>query len=335
MTPEDIRTVEEKAWEIRNPVEIRFGMSEDGRTSELEVFLNALTRRVEKIRYRREDLPEGAPPSIKLPRGVEFLSVPTGVELPPFMELIEVLSGHDAAGPDPLAEPHRERIDAITAVCPLRLHIARKCPHCPAAVSRWSRIAAAGAHIRLSVIETDLFPELTKSDNVRAVPALVFDASLRWTGNPRPDEVLPVLADQDPARLGDTALESMIRDGEAAGLARMMIRREQIFPAIFDLLTHPKWPTRLGAMVVMETLAEEDPELAASAVDPLMKRFAGLENAAKGDVLYVMGETGTGTAIRFIETAASETDDEELKAAAGEAILRIRERAATPKEKIP
>lgn len=332
MTPEDIDVIEQKAAAVAGGIAIRLAASDDERTDVLETFLKELSSRIDAVRYRKEDLPQGAPPAIKLPAGVEFHSVPTGRELPPFMDLLEALANAGSDAPETVAADHRQHLDALTSTCPLRLHIARGCPHCPKAVALWTRIAAASPYLRLSVVESDLFPEISRSDKVRAVPTLVFDATLRWTGMARPEDVLPVLADQDPARLDAAALESLIRDGEAAELARMMSRRQRIFPALFDLLTHPKWPTRLGAMVVLETLAAEDPVLAGEAVDPLVARYGTLDDQAKGDVLYTIGETAGDRLLPFLTAAGAETNNQELRNAADEAMDRIRERSAAKRK---
>ncbi|MFZ7125200.1 MAG: thioredoxin family protein [Desulfobacterales bacterium] len=333
MTPEETGFIDQAAARITTPVEIRLAASGDGRAGEMETFLRALSRRLEHVRFRREDLPEGSPSAMKLPGGVEFLTVPGGAELPPFLESLAWIASNGQG--EKLPSAHRNLLDRLSVPCALRLHISRKCPHCPAAVSLWTRIALATSHLRLSVIEAERYPEIVQRDKVRSVPTLVFDDVLRWTGKALPEAVLPALADQDPARLGADALEDIIREGQAAGLARMMSTHRRIFPALLDLLTHPKWPTRLGAMVVMETLAEENPGLAGEAAAQLLERYKNLDAQVKGDVLYLLGEAGREDVLPFVLAAGSEALDEDLKTAAEEAADRIRERFLPAKETDP
>ncbi len=330
MTPDDIRMMEISAPSIRSSVDLRLGVSDDERASLLEAFLTGLTRRIESITYQRVDLPAGSPPVIRLPGGVAFMSVPSGRELAPFLEILAMISAKEST--DDAAASHKGLLDGLSAPCPIRLHIAGQCPHCPASVSLWSRLAASSPMLRLTVVDVDHFPEIARSDRVRAVPTLVFDESLRWTGSIRPQEVLPVLANQDPVHLDVSALQGFIKEGDAALLARMMSRRGKLFPAIVDLLTHPKWPERLGAMVVMETLAEENPDLAVDVVEPLVATFGSLDSQTKGDVIYILGETGTESVVPFIQFAAQGEVEEELKSAAVESIARIRERHRHLKE---
>ena len=74
--------------------------------------------------------------------------------------------------------------------------------------------------------------------------------------------VSEALMHRDPARLDAAALERMIKDGHAAQLARMMLRENRLFPAFLKLLVHPEWSVRMGAMVVLEEIAEGNRGLA-------------------------------------------------------------------------
>jgi hypothetical protein len=67
---------------------------------------------------------------------------------------------------------------------------------------------------------------------------------------------------------------------------------DQIFPAFYDVLTHDKWPVRLGAMVAMEEIISRSPALAARTLKPPWKRFDGVSDQIKGDVLYIFGGIG-------------------------------------------
>jgi hypothetical protein len=69
-------------------------------------------------------------------------------------------------------------------------------------------------------------------------------------------ELVTMMLDRDPTSLGADALRGMIEDGNAEGVARMMAERGQIFTSFVDLLIHPRWSVRLGAMVSFESLVE-------------------------------------------------------------------------------
>ncbi len=89
----------------------------------------------------------------------------------------------------------------------------------------------------------------------------------------------------------------------------MMLEKDMIFPALLDLLVHPKWPVRLGAMVALETIAAEKPALAQKMVAPLWARFDAADEKVKGDILYLVGEIDTGGSIGRIQDVLNRNAD--------------------------
>ena len=106
----------------------------------------------------------------------------------------------------------------------------------------------------------------------------------------------------------------------------MMIKAQQIFPAFYDLLTHDKWPVRLGAMVAMEEIARQAPDLAENAIDPLWKRFEKAGHQIKGDILYLFGEIGAQREIPWLKEVVKGDYDDEIKEAAEEALEKLSEK---------
>ena len=102
-----------------------------------------------------------------------------------------------------------------------------------------------------------------------------------------------------------------------------------VFPALVDLLVHPKWPVRLGAMVTMETIAAEKPALAQKMVARLWDRFDAADEKVKGDILYLVGEIDTGDSIERIQDILNrKTDyDAEIIEAAEEALEKQKDYA--------
>jgi hypothetical protein len=106
----------------------------------------------------------------------------------------------------------------------------------------------------------------------------------------------------------------------------MMLKKKTIFPSLFDLLTHHKWPVRLGAMVVMEEIASRNPDLAAQVIDPLWERFQHVEDPVKGDIIHVMGESGNHKIIPWMKKVLDGEYDAEIKEAAREALQKTENR---------
>jgi hypothetical protein len=71
--------------------------------------------------------------------------------------------------------------------------------------------------------------------------------------------------------------------------------------------------------------AEQDPELAAQVVDPIIERFAEANDMVKGDLLHVLGESGNRAALPFLQKVAGDHEDEEVRGAADEAIEKLSE----------
>jgi hypothetical protein len=139
------------------------------------------------------------------------------------------------------------------------------------------------------------------------------------------------LVDRDPSQLSAAALEGLLKEGQAASLAVAMQRHGTIFPAFVDLLTHPKWPIRLGAMVAMEALIESDQALSKTVVPLVVDRFIRLDEQAKGDALYILGEAGDHETLALLRALPLDGAGAELHQAAREAAETIAARIAAAK----
>jgi len=99
----------------------------------------------------------------------------------------------------------------------------------------------------------------------------------------------------------------------------------EIFPAFYEVLVHPKWPVRLGAMVVMKELIEKNLDLALQTLEPLRELFYNVDNRVKGDLLYVFGEMQQKEIMPWLETVINGDDDAEVKEAAREALAKLKQ----------
>ena len=183
--------------------------------------------------------------------------------------------------------------------------------------------AACSDQVRVTVIDGELFVEAAQKDRVSAAPTVILDDRFRWTGSVDAGELVTLMLDSDPVDLGPDALRGMIEAGNAEGVAGMMAERGMIFPAFIELLIHPRWSVRLGAMVSFETLVESDPGLAGEVVETLVAVFSDVDDGVKGDLIHVMGESGNRAALPFLGTVASGDYDDEVQAAAEEAIEKL------------
>ena len=259
------------------------------------------------------------PPWLETTNGIRFHALPEGDKLDRLVDALKPPDGRDAS---PLPG-HQALLEDMTLPATVRLFIAPGCPFCPQALSQWIALARAGNLLRLHIIDGALFPEVAEDANVQAVPTLILDDHWRWSGRIPVTDVLEQLATRDPSRLSADALDGIIKEGRAEEVARAMIEKATLFPGIIELLVHDKWPVRLGAMVVMETIAAEDPALAARVVPVLQARYDRLDDPARGDVLYVIGETGDHQAVPFLQKITAHSTNPEIRQAASEALATL------------
>lgn len=304
---------------------IRSGGPGDGPFLE---FCEKFRRCAPRVVFLQLTSPE-AGPAIEVRPGLRYRAIPEGPELGPFLE---ALAGDKTAEALPLAASGQAEYLPVS----LRLYIADRCPFCPAAVRSLLPFTGEGGEVAVTIVDAVRFPDDAAADGIRSVPALIFrdpagGDRFCWSGALNLPEILSVLATRDPAGLGAESMVGMIEAGDAAGLAALMLKREAIFPAFLDLLTHEKWPTRLGAMVVAETLAEERPELGASLVEPLWRVFPDADETIQGDILYLIGLVGDPGSLGRLVSVAEGSFPARVKEAAREAAAEIQSGHGMPR----
>ena len=284
----------------------------------LDDFTAALSQMVPQLTIRRN--PDDAfcrPALIIGPRAnIAFQAVPSGLELDPFLEALAV--GDDDS--NLLGTGTMALLAQLTQPMDLVLYIGAHCPHCPQTVRRLWPLAAAGADIRLTIVDAALFEERARAHGVRSVPLLIMDGQFRWSGLPDLDEVLTIGLKRNSRLISADALRRIIEAGDAGHAAKMMIDSNNIFPALIPLLTHEKWSVRLGAMVTVEYLADEAPALADRLIGPLWKDFRRYAAPIQGDVTHVLGSIGSDKAQSVLKKIAAGPFEEEVVGAAKEAL---------------
>ena len=262
-------------------------------------------------------------PSIQVMDNVFFSALPREKLLPVFLESLDL-----AMGEAPLVEKDvSDILAAIDIPVDLKLYVATQCPHCPGVVRSMMQMAAACSQIHLHVIDGTWFEAAAARDGVLSAPCLILDDDFRWTGAISMKEVAQLAADRDPAALGTASLRAILEDGNAQWICEKIKAHGAIFPGFVGLLNHDVWSVRLGAMVVVEALAQEDPVLALQLVPLLLPLFENSDVTVKGDLLYALGEVGDASVADIIGTIMETFDDEDLMEAARDALAAIEERS--------
>jgi glutaredoxin len=207
----------------------------------------------------------------------------------------------------------------------LKLYIAPQCPFCPNAVRTLTPLITASDYVYLSIIDGTMFTEMSASDGIRSAPTVALD-EFRWTGSFQLEEVVDIMVRRDPTQLSPVTIQNLIQEGSASRVAQLMLKNHSIFKGFIDILTDEKWPIRLGAMATFEEIIETDPGLASQVISPLWSRLPSLDDQTKGDMIYLIGETGNPDTIPRLLRLESEFSSDELKTIVREAIERIKER---------
>jgi alkyl hydroperoxide reductase subunit AhpF len=303
MTPMDEQTIRAWAAERAEPATILLARGQGDRGERLALFCDQLKVLAPGVKVKKATKATFRSPALIVGRhqNIAYQAVPEGRELPPFLEALRAAAGaHSGLAPDLAAALNRIELPAE-----LTLYIAMQCPHCPQAVTQLLSLCAAAKPVRLAIVDGLLFAEAAAAHAVRSVPTLILDDQLRWSGPIDIAEVVRQCIERNPDLVSAASLRQILEAGDAPRAAAMMIARGRIFPALIALLTHERWSVRLGAMVTVEYLADEAPDLALRLVDPLWERFAALPEQVQGDVVQVLGRIGGAAGTRCLQAVAA------------------------------
>ncbi len=286
-----------------------------------DAFASELTRTAPCVRVTPSDRPCQIP-AFFIADNIRFSALPLEKELAPFLEALGF-----QAHPSPLPENIQAQLAQLSTPCRLTLFIAVQCPHCPDMVRRLVTLAVHSKHIFLDIIDGTLFPETADAHQVRSVPCLILEPDFRWTGRVDSEEILTQMIERDPSRLSAATFRQILEQGEADWVCRQMIQANTLFKGFTDLLRHPEWSVRLGAMVVVENLAEQAPQLAVHLGPVLMQTFDDVSDISiQGDLLYALGEVGDPETRAWIENRLPGLTHSDLKDAAEDALAAIEDR---------
>lgn len=325
MKPQDKQKIME--WSDRSKEQLQIGLvlTGDDRDASFKDFCDEFQSVASnvKIEIKKDEDENEKFPFIKINDNLIYHAIPEGPELSPFLGALV----HEKI--ERSKDNIYDSLSHLTLPARIEVFIAPHCPFCPNVAAKLIDVAEKSDQIHLSVIDGVFFPELSEHYNIQSAPTVLLDGQFRFAGSIDISEFVKILTDRDPSKLGVKSLEGMLKDGNASKVAEMMLLKESVFPAFLELLLKGKWPVRLGAMVVVEEIAEKNDSLASTFVPPIMENMDHVESQAKGDMVYLLGECASPELIPFLEKMAKmEEKNIELADAAREAIMRIHERAS-------
>ncbi|MCJ7618404.1 MAG: thioredoxin family protein [Desulfobacterales bacterium] len=325
MTSQEEKTI--KRWHdgLSSKIEISFILTEDERSTEFREFSEELSNLASKLSINTFEDNENELPAIKFNRNLYFHAIPLGTELEPFLEALTLLGGNSIKIPGTI----QDQLDKIKMPAELKLYIAKQCPFCPITVKQLIPLTFANDLIKLEIIDGTLFPEIAEMDNIKSAPTLLLDENFRWTGTTNLNEIVEIVLNRNPSNLSTSSIIGLLKEGGAAQVAEMMLENNSIFPAFINALINEKWPVRLGAMVAFEYIAEKNKSLASRIINPMWEHFQRVEDQIKGDIIYILGETGNIEMVPELEKISySGIYHEEVKDAARDALKKIEQKTA-------
>jgi thiol-disulfide isomerase/thioredoxin len=309
--------------ELRRERILRLETTADPRSSMFSDFAADFAALAPMVRIEAGAVDASGLPGILIDEAWRYHAIPLSAELDPFLHLLGLLD----QGEPPFSQALRGRLEAIDAAGFLQVFIAPHCPFCPQVVQQIVALPLASAQLKVAVIDGTLFPEMAQEAKVRSAPTVILDGEYRWAGQVQLEELVETLVLRDATKLDEAALVDMLKEGNATQLAQMMLRRRLILPAFPTLLGHAEWSVRLGAMVTMEEIADQDPGVAQQAIEPLWRLMESAPEAIRGDLIYLLGQLGdTATLKRLQEMLTIESGDE-LREVLEEALAALERKA--------
>lgn len=305
--------------ELRKERTVHLHTTADPRSSQFAAFARDFATLAPRVRFVASVTDESVPPAMLIDEGWRYHAVPLSAELDPFLHLLLLLDGN---GPLP-NQSLRGRLATIRTAGFLQVFIAPRCPFCPQVVKQILVLPLASARLKVTVIDGTLFPEMAQEAKVRSAPTVILDGEFRWAGHVHLEELVETLVLRDATKLDQSALASMLKEGNASELAHMMLRRKLVFPAFLPLLGHADWSVRLGAMVVLEEIADQDPILAQQVIEPIWQLMESAPESIRGDMVYLLGRLGDAGSLERLQGMLAVETSEELREVLEEALAAL------------
>lgn len=316
---EDVERIQGWEQQLIEPPAIRFTATGDHRTKQFALYCEELQGLAPTLHISREADSAAEFPALHVETGWSYHALPHGGELPPFLELLSMFGRRPSTVPQRLATWQEK----IVWPAELKVFVTPQCPFCPQVLRQLLPLPLASRLVQLTIIDGMLFPELAERYGVRSVPTVLLDRQFRWTGSMTIEPILDALVHREPRQLGTATLKGMIKEGGAEQVAAMMVEASLIFPAFPELLTDPEWSTRLGAMVVVEEIAEQDPSLAATVTDSIMERIGSVADTVRGDLIYLLGTVGSPECVPRLEQLLETEQDLQMREVLREALEKL------------
>jgi len=296
---------------LRNPVEIVIGKY-DGLAKKFVEFAARLCSINEKISYVVKESEEFV---IIRSGNIKIIYQCLPIKLEEFAKIILTISNKEV---DFEAELTKEIKDVTGEIIAFTSPF---CQHCGKIIDLVTKFAVVNPEIEVKIVDATHFSELSKEYNIVSLPTVIVNGSIKLTGQIDGKRLLNALKEDKyyDYKLGYYAY--MLREGLIEELKKD-IKTKSDARVVGDLLTHPMLRVRIGAMLLLEKIFKENPEIVEGAKPKIRKLLKHGDFRVKEDAALILGKIGDEADIRFLEDLLG-SENTDVRDSALEAIEEI------------
>jgi alkyl hydroperoxide reductase subunit AhpF len=329
LSDNELIRVQDVSRNMKRPVTLYVNLT--GNQDAFENNLANIARQLQGVSLDQIRIEEGGvspfpgKPSLTLCNGefsnITYLVFPEGQEFGPFLDAIAWL-GMASVAPD---FKYKQSIHDCAFPIEVWTFVAGACPHCPDAVRSVLTVALANPLIRVSVIDSLYFGEISEKYKIKSTPTIIVNDGLTFVGGIKTNQFAEKLITLNDDGSMPEALRSMIQAGRAEDAAAMLCDRQRA-DAIVPIYLSNEFSQRMGALLVMEEALDRNPRILDPILDKLVDMLKSDDVGLRGDTASILGRMGLKDAVPALRKAA-EDDNPDVKEAALEALEELEKQA--------
>ncbi len=321
MTSQDLATAKRTLETLQSPVVIKLTRTRHPLSDRFVEFVGELASLSDRLQPIYLTHAEDDYPAIELQPNLRYLALPSGRELPPFLQSLILISQDKTS----LTSRSLSALQNFITPTQVEVMMSPDCPLCPKVVDLVNQLALATTYLGVRIVDVTLFSDYAESHGIRAVPTLVMDGKDLMVGNISEELLVDRLVNRAPSAFHQEAFKKIVKEGDAEKLAAMMVAESDLYARAMKLLADSDWSVRMGMMVVLEEVAERSSNLVQHAFPHLLELLDHQDANLRGDAAYLLGRIGDASVLDRLEGVIADANSE-VAEAAQEAIQQIRER---------
>ncbi len=315
LTRAEIEKIKNTLNDLSEDVEIIVVPNENWK--DFENFAKILSKLCDRISYRVED--RGgliAKPAMILKKdeqeNIIYNAIPLRDELEPFLRtIIKLSNGFE------IEDVKGFEAEIVVFVMPV-------CPYCAKVVEIVNSFAVANPKIKSIVVDVSRFVDLMYKYDISSAPTTMINGEIKLIGYVSKDQLLEWLKRVSGDYKKDYFV-TLLNERRLDEIKEIIAKNPKDIRILAELLAYEDFMIRFGAMVVLEQIHRENPDVIKLAKDVIRNHLKHEDFRIREDVAMLLGSIGDETDVKFLEELLKE-DEEEVKASAIEAIKEIRDK---------